>query len=228
VITFDQQSHQRKMKATLRLTYIFLAARELEGQTVEAIQEDVLRHLEGAQDKLSEIWGQGELDRLYNAGHTLSAITPEWQQRLKKAIGEDVFERVKDLPLDQLPPEGHRAVQLAMGRFAQNRLYRQLLLSKISELWVEYLTQVEALRVSVRMEAYGQRDPLVQYRGQASEMFSQLLTDIRAGVIAQMFRARLVSREEMKQIQQNAQAANGGGAAAEQQDTKKKKSRKRH
>ena len=227
VITFDQQSHQRKMKATLRLTYVFLAAHELEGRTVEAIQEDVLRHLEGAQDKLGEIWGQSELDRLQNAGHTLSAITPEWQQRLRDVTGEEVFERIKDQPLDQLPPDDHQTVRVAMGRFAQNRLYRQLLLSKISELWVEYLTQVEALRVSVRMEAYGQRDPLVQYRGQASEMFSQLLTDIRAGVIAQMFRARLVSREEMKQIQQNAQGASADAASSEQTPAQKK-SRKRH
>jgi preprotein translocase subunit SecA len=227
VITFDQQSHQRKMKATLRLTYVFLAAHELEGRTVEAIQEDVLRHLEGAQDKLGEIWGQSELDRLQNAGHTLSAITPEWQQRLRDVTGEEVFERIKDQLLDQLPPDDHQTVRVAMGRFAQNRLYRQLLLSKISELWVEYLTQVEALRVSVRMEAYGQRDPLVQYRGQASEMFSQLLTDIRAGVIAQMFRARLVSREEMKQIQQNAQGASADAASSEQTPAQKK-SRKRH
>ena len=91
---------------------------------------------------------------------------------------------------------------------------------------MEYLTQVEALRVSVRMEAYGQRDPLVQYRGQASEMFSQLLSDIRAGVIDQMFRARLVSREELKKMQQNAQQANGDGAYAD--NSPKKKSRKRH
>ncbi len=227
VITFDQQSHQRKMKATLRLTYVFLAAHELEGRPVEAIQEDVLRHLEGAQDKLGEIWGQSELDRLQNAGHTLSAITPEWQQRLRDVTGEEVFERIKNQPLDQLTPDDHQTVRVAMGRFAQNRLYRQLLLSKISELWVEYLTQVEALRVSVRMEAYGQRDPLVQYRGQASEMFSQLLTDIRAGVIAQMFRARLVGREEMKQIQQNAQGATVD-AASSKQTPAKKKSRKRH
>ncbi|MBG0788461.1 MAG: hypothetical protein H0S79_25500, partial [Anaerolineaceae bacterium] len=138
------------------------------------------------------------------------------------------FDRVKDQPLDQLSPEDHQKVIVAMGRFAQNRLYRQLLLSKISELWVEYLTQVEALRVSVRMEAYGQRDPLVQYRGQASEMFTQLLTDIRAGVIDQMFRARLVSREELKKIQQNAQQANSANAPAAEDSTKKKKSRKRH
>ena len=226
VITFDQQSHQRKMKATTRLTYIFLAAHELEGKPVEEVQQDILTHLEAAQDKLSEIWGQSELDRLYNAGQVLSAISPTWQERLQDAMGADAFERAKDQPLDQLAPEDHQKVVVAMGRFAQNRLYRQLLLSKISELWVEYLTQVEALRVSVRMEAYGQRDPLVQYRGQASEMFSQLLSDIRAGVIDQMFRARLVSREELKKMQQNAQQANSDSASAD--NSPKKKSRKRH
>jgi preprotein translocase subunit SecA len=158
----------------------------------------------------------------------LSAVSPDSQQRLKSTIGEAVFERVKEQPLDQLTPEDHQAVKVALGRFAQNRLYRQLLLSKISELWVEYLTQVEALRVSVRMEAYGQRDPLVEYRGKASEMFSQLLTDIRAGVIAQMFKARLVSREELKKMQQAQAADQKAAGAADDQTKKKKKSRKRH
>ena len=40
-------------------------------------------------------------------------------------------------------------------------------------LWVDYLTQVEALRVSIGLEAYAQRDPLVQYKGKASEMFQR-------------------------------------------------------
>lgn len=225
VITFDEQSHQRKMKATLRLTYVFLAARELEKGSVEAIQQDVLAHLETAQDKLGEVWGGAELDRLYNAGRTLSATTPDWQQRLKDAVGESTYDRVKDLPVDQLSGEDRQKVVTTLGRFAQNRLYRQLLLSKISELWVEYLTQVEALRVSVRMEAYGQRDPLVQYRGQASEMFSRLLTDIRSGVIDQIFRARLVSGEELRKMQQANVQASGEDDG---QKPQKKKSRKRH
>jgi len=116
---------------------------------------------------------------------------------------------------------------VGLGSFAQNRLYRDLLLAKISELWVEYLTSVEALRVSVKMEAYGQRDPLVAYKGQASEMFTQLLSDIRAGVISQMFKARLVSREALKKIQQVQQQAQ---TQPERSTRKrhKKKGRKRH
>ena len=57
-----------------------------------------------------------------------------------------------------------------------------------SDLWIEHLTQMEALRVSVRMEAYAQRDPLVQYKNQSTDRFRDLLSDIRLGVISQMFR----------------------------------------
>jgi len=69
----------------------------------------------------------------------------------------------------------------------KNQIHRHILLSVISELWVDYLTRVDALRVSIGLEAFAQRDPLVQYKGQASEMFRALLSDIRAGVISRMF-----------------------------------------
>ena len=53
---------------------------------------------------------------------------------------------------DQLAPVLGKRLQM---------IYRQLLLNVISDEWVEYLTKVESLRVSIGMEAYAQRDPLV-------------------------------------------------------------------
>ncbi len=227
VITFDDRTHRRKLKTTMRLTYIFLAAQMLADRPVEEVQAEVLNHLETAQDKLRQVWGQSELDRLYNAGHTLGQLAGDWQARFTDQLGQATYEEIKHRPLDQLSPQQHKAVVDILGRHAQNRLYRQLLLSKISELWVEYLTKVEALRVSVRMEAYGQVDPLVAYKGQATQMFSDLLSDIRMGVIDQMFRARLVSRDDMQKMQEAArQAAAPASVSAPKQ--KKKKSRKRH
>jgi preprotein translocase subunit SecA len=62
-----------------------------------------------------------------------------------------------------------------------------LLLGASSELWVEYLTRIEALRVSIGLEAYAQRDPLVQYKSKASEMFAQLVEDIQGLVVSRAF-----------------------------------------
>jgi preprotein translocase subunit SecA len=231
VITFDDRTHQRKTKGVIRLTYIFFAAQLLAGQPAEAVQANILSHLEAAQDKLQIIWGLAELNRLHNAGQTLGNLTQEWQARISARMGETGFDRIKTSALDQLSPGDHDQVVGILGGFAQNRLYRQLLLSKISELWVEYLTKVEALRVSVRMEAYGQRDPLVEYKSQATTMFSDLLSDIRAGVISQMFRARLVSSEDIQKAQaaleqQPAQSPQGSSDSGRKRH--KKKSRKRH
>jgi preprotein translocase subunit SecA len=227
VITFDERTHKRKMKGVIRLTYIFMAGQFLMGQSPEEIQARVLSHLEIAQDKLSKIWGLSEVKRLHNAGQTLGNLTQEWQARLSDALGDDTFQQVKGTDLDKLPQAVHDQIVDVLGHYAQNHLYRQLLLSKISELWVEYLTKVEALRVSVRMEAYGQKDPLVEYKSQATTMFSNLLSDIRAGVIAQMFRARLVSNEEAQKVQAAPQptAQESSGSSRKRH---KKKSRKRH
>jgi preprotein translocase subunit SecA len=74
-----------------------------------------------------------------------------------------------------------------VGRRVQSQIYRQVLVGAITELWVDYLTRVEALRVSIGLEAYAQSDPLVKYKSQASEMFQTLLADIRAGVIGRIF-----------------------------------------
>jgi preprotein translocase subunit SecA len=47
---------------------------------------------------------------------------------------------------------------------------------------------MESLRVSIGLEAFAQRDPLVQYKGKGSEMFKELLSEIRIGVISRIFR----------------------------------------
>ena len=122
--------------------------------------------------------------------------------------------------------ESDRAVLVdAIGKYVLNEVHRQLLLSAFSELWVEYLTKVEALRVSIGLEAYAQRDPLVQYKGRASEMFQQLLGDVRSLVIGRAFAAR-PRRVEITPIE----TSDSGVAPLEVQIESggNKKKRKRH
>ena len=64
---------------------------------------------------------------------------------------------------------------------------RQVLLRSITNQWVDYLTQIEGLRVSISMESYAQRNPLVVYKTKAAELFTQLLNDIRQNVVERMF-----------------------------------------
>ncbi|MEJ2411908.1 MAG: hypothetical protein P8Y34_02785 [Anaerolineales bacterium] len=78
-------------------------------------------------------------------------------------------------------------LQDLLGRSVLSNIYRDLFLRVISELWVEYLTEMEALRVAIGLEAYAQRDPLVQYKTRGFEMFQRLMADMRLGVVNRMF-----------------------------------------
>ncbi|MDO9349203.1 MAG: hypothetical protein Q7T47_07940, partial [Anaerolineales bacterium] len=104
---------------------------------------------------------------------------------------------------------------------------RQVLLGAITELWVDYLTRVEALRVSIGLEAYAQRDPLVQYKSQASEMFQNLLGEIRAAVISRIFlyQPRPFAAAQLETASEPAPAS---APAAPAQTASRKKKRHRH
>jgi len=46
-------------------------------------------------------------------------------------------------------------------------------------LWIEHLENMESLRDSVRLRAYGQRDPLIEYKAEGRRMFNELLINYR-------------------------------------------------
>lgn len=180
--TFDQKTHKQVKQLFMRFSYIFLAAQLLDNREAQEIDEDVMNHLESAEETLRVTWGQSEFSRLSQNAAKLADYGPA----ARIAFGES---RLNETAAGI--SESDRALLVdAIGKYVLNEVHRQLLLSAFSELWVEYLTKVEALRVSIGLEAYAQRDPLVQYKGRASEMFQQLLGDVRSLVIGRAFAAR--------------------------------------
>jgi preprotein translocase subunit SecA len=146
---FDAKTHRQMRQVFTRLHYVYLAGESLRNSTSQVLEEDVLEHLQKAQQAQRLAWGESERLRL--------------------------GENAPALPVEEL------------GHGIQTQIYRQVLLGAITELWVDYLTRVEALRVSVGLEAYAQADPLVKYKSQASEMFQSLLSEIRAAVVGRIF-----------------------------------------
>ena len=179
---FDQKTHRQVRQVFHRFSYIFLIAQLLDGLEADQVIENVLTHLEEAQEALQMAWGEREFTRLSANAEKLA----DFGEAAKRAFGE---ERLNE-PMSGLGESDREALIESIGGSVLNEVHRQLLLGATSELWVEYLTRIEALRVSISLEAYAQRDPLVQYKGRASEMFSQLVEDIRGLVISRVFAYR--------------------------------------
>lgn len=184
---FDKKTHRQMRQSTSRLNYVFLAAQLLAAVPSDQITQIILEHLEGAIDALRSAMGLAEWDRIQQNNITLSQVDPAVQEKFVEALGEERYKKSASLPLSEVDEDYKSIACEVIGDKVQTEIYRHILLSVISDLWVEYLTKVEALRVSIGLEAYAQRNPLVEYKSKASEMFSQLLGDIRMGVISRMF-----------------------------------------
>jgi len=197
---FDAKTHRQVKQTFTRFSYVFLTAGYLQDRPEEEVIEDVLDHLTEAEDALVLAWGQGELSKR----------------------GEPPSGMIQAEAADE-------AKAREVGRQVLNQVHRQLLLQAITEQWVEYLTRVEALRVSIGLEAYAQRDPLVQYKAQASEMFQGLLADIRSLVISRVF-AYQPRRIQLTLTDTGESPAPVPATQASQvvKSGKKKKKRKRH
>jgi len=72
---------------------------------------------------------------------------------------------------------------------ALKMLERYILLNAIDRLWQEHLYAMDGLREAVYLRAYGQRDPLVEYKGEAYKMFVELMDRIRGEVLNNLFRS---------------------------------------
>jgi preprotein translocase subunit SecA len=182
---FDKKSHKRIWLRTQRLRYSFYAADLLLQLDQEKAREDILAHLEKAQLMIQYAWGKNEMERLKEV--QLSSLEEDMRIVIQEKLGEDSFQKLSGQKLDVLPGDIRTLIQDELGLYTVTNIYRELFLRVISELWVEYLTEMEALRVAIGLEAYAQRDPLVQYKTKGFEMFQHLMEDMRMGVVNRMF-----------------------------------------
>jgi preprotein translocase subunit SecA len=223
----DPHTHQRIKRQVNFINYTFLVARMIQDTPVPEITQQILDHLEDTRERLEVAWGKMEYDRFRLAGVPLMQLDSKIKDSLIEELNSDYYYFIEPKLPDELNDEDRETLTVILGKRIQNDIYRHILVSVISELWVEYLTRVDALRVSIGLEAFAQRDPLVQYKSQAAEMFKNLLSDIRAGVISRMFRFQ--PKRASTTIDKSAsQTANKNAAVIDVQASESKKKRKRH
>ena len=68
---------------------------------------------------------------------------------------------------------------------------RDVMLRTIDWQWMEYLTQMEHFREGIGLRAYGQRDPLVEYKNEAFEMFNELRDRIEGNIVMAIYRVQV-------------------------------------
>ncbi len=72
---------------------------------------------------------------------------------------------------------------------ALGALERYVVINAIDHHWQEHLTEMEELRRAIGLRQYGQRDPLVEYKGEAYRFFEELMNNVRLQICTGLFRS---------------------------------------
>jgi preprotein translocase subunit SecA len=166
-----------------------LSTEKLRPIIVEMVQQEISALLEAhlASDH-SEDW---ELGGLLNA---LRAILPLPTDLTEDSLSRLSKEEVREGLFD-LVEQAYDRLEGQLGPEMMRRAERWVMLSVIDNLWVQHLTSIEDLREGIGLRAYGQRDPLVEYKAEAYNMFQGLLEAIRQDVVHRIFHVRVVVEE---------------------------------
>ncbi|MFO1448184.1 MAG: preprotein translocase subunit SecA [Opitutaceae bacterium] len=72
---------------------------------------------------------------------------------------------------------------------ALGSIERYIVINAIDHHWQEHLTEMEELRRSIGLRSYGQKDPLVEYKGEAYKYFEELMQNVRLQICTGLFRS---------------------------------------
>ena len=99
----------------------------------------------------------------------------------------------------------------SIGSEIMRQVERFVMLRTIDSKWIDYLTQMEHFREGIGLRAYGQRDPLIEYKNEAHAMFTELTESIQADIVANMFRVEVRKDEPPPQPIQRSDRARPSG-----------------
>ena len=102
------------------------------------------------------------------------------------------------------------------------KLEKVVMLNVIDNMWREHLLEMDYLKEGIGLRAIAQKDPLVEYKHEAFNLFKQLIDEIKFDAIKLLFNARIVSTEEQQQRLQEQQLENISTSGPSASEEKKK------
>ncbi|WP_018130329.1 preprotein translocase subunit SecA [Effusibacillus pohliae] len=160
--------------------------------TVKGMVEDLVKYAIDTycpEETIPEDWDlQGLLE--YSERYYLSPGKTSVEELARRADREELTEYVLQLAMQEY---AEREQQL--GPFMRE-FEKVVLLRTVDTKWMDHIDAMDHLRQGIHLRAYGQRDPLVEYKFEGYEMFEQMIHSIREEVVLYVYKANIAVSEQ--------------------------------
>ncbi|HXF60227.1 MAG TPA: preprotein translocase subunit SecA [Caldilineaceae bacterium] len=141
------------------------------------IEEEVLALVDTyTSGQYEEEW---QLDELVQALRGMIHLPEEFSAEQWKGLKK---EQIEDQVVELALASYHRK-EAELGEALMRKAEKQILLWAVDSRWVRHLTDLDRLREGIGLQAFAQVDPLVAYKREAFNMYSELMHDIRSDVV---------------------------------------------
>jgi preprotein translocase subunit SecA len=112
--------------------------------------------------------------------------------------------------LEEAARAQHRSKDNRLGADLTRQLERHVILRTIDELWKDHLHELDLLRSGIGLRAYGQRDPLLEYKSESFKLFEEMMHRARRETVTRFFRLEIAVAPPVEPVM-------AGGAARKDQ-----------
>jgi preprotein translocase subunit SecA len=118
-----------------------------------------------------------------------------YHQLTKEKLANMEASEVRELLLEEAI-KTYETREQELGEETLRELERLVLLKVVDAKWMDHLDAMDQLRQGIYLRAYGQRDPLTEYKFEAYDMFNQMIEEIQDETVRYIYRVNVVERPE--------------------------------
>lgn len=160
-------------------------ARRRQALEGERLKGEVFDYLEEViQSIVDKYYDDADIDSIQAEILQTLLVDIKFEPSIFESLGKD---GVKDKLLEAAKGFYHHKEEM-LGADLMARLERYAVLSVIDDKWKEHLREMDDLKEGIGLRAYGQKDPLLEYKGESYKLFLNLLEIIRNEVVAFCFK----------------------------------------
>ena len=152
---------------------------------MENVLDDILA-VHCPEDKHPEEWDmKGLRESLYGQ----FAIYPELEPM--------PFEELRDRLMNEIN-RAYENKEQELGSETFRYLEKMILLQVVDTQWKDHLLSMDHLKEGVGLRGYGQRDPLIEYKKEAFEIFADLSDRVASEVVSRLMKVRIASEDQVE------------------------------
>ena len=107
--------------------------------------------------------------------------------------------------LHNLADEAYKQREELFGEENMRELEKIIMLRVVDNRWMEHLDRMDMLREGIGLLAYGQRNPLVEYKIKSHDMFGQMIDTIQSDIASLMFRVNIITQEQQEAMERESE-----------------------